>query len=85
MAHADSRLDQLQELPLTKEDKRYITHCLDEGGAMDAEPVLAAYASCWATAAKGVPDRMRDNAGRRAANTFLREALGVDGPSTHLR
>ena len=82
MAHADTRLEQLRELPLTNEDKRYITHCLNEGGVEDAEPVLAAYASCWATAADGAPDRMRDNASRRAANTFLREALGVDGPAS---
>ena len=81
MAHADTRLEQLRELPLTNEDKRYITHCLNEGRVEDAEPVLAAYASCWATAADGAPGRMRDNAGRRAANTFLREALGVDGPA----
>ena len=82
MAHADNRLNQLHELPLTKEDQRYIAYCLNEGGVVDAEPVLAAYASCWASAAEEAPDRMRDNAGRRAANTFLREALGVDGPAS---
>ena len=70
-------LTPLSDLPLTREDERYILDCLRQGGVGDAQPILAAYASCWQAAAQGIPERQRDNAGRRAANTFLREALGV--------
>lgn len=77
MKHDFHDLTPLDDLPLTREDVRYIQDCLRQGGVGDAQPVLAAYVSCWQAAAQGVPDRQRDNAGRRAANTFLREALGV--------
>ena len=76
----DARLEQLHELPLSKEDQRFILHCLREGGVVDLQPVLAAYQECWLNAAASAPDPQRDNAGRRAANTFLREALGVEAP-----
>lgn len=78
MNRYDSRLDQLNELPLTKEDKHFILHCLREGGVVDYPPVLAAYQACWHNAAESATVPQRDNAGRRAANTFLREALGVE-------
>lgn len=74
----DSRLDQLNELPLTKEDQRFILRCLREGGVVDYQPVLAAYQLCWNNAAESATIPQRDNVGRRAANTFLREALGVE-------
>ncbi len=77
MNHEPIDLTPLYDLPLTREDERYILDCLRQGGVGDAQPVLAAYASCWLAAAQGIPERQRDNAGRRAANTFLREALGV--------
>ena len=77
MNHESVDLAPLDDLPLTREDVRYILDCLRHGGVGDAQPVLAAYASCWEAAAQGIPERQRDNAGRRAANTFLREALGV--------
>lgn len=77
MFHDPIDLSPLDDLPLTREDVRYIQDCLRQGGVGDAQPVLAAYASCWAAAAQGVSERQRDNTGRRAANTFLREALGV--------
>lgn len=74
----DSRLDQLNELPLTKEDQRFILRCLREGGVVDYQPVLAAYQLCWNNAAESATILQRDNVGRRAANTFLWEALGVE-------
>jgi hypothetical protein len=77
MIHESIDLSPLSDLPLTREDERYILECLRQGGVGDTRPVLAAYASCWAAAAQGTPERQRENAGRRAANTFLREALGV--------
>ena len=77
MNHDVIDLTPLEDLPLTREDIRYIQDCLRQGGVGDAQPVLAAYASCWSSASQDVPERQRDNAGRRAANTFLREALGV--------
>ncbi|MGP9768570.1 hypothetical protein ACT3UM_22885 [Halomonas sp. AOP13-D3-9] len=75
-------LSQLHELPLTKEDQRFILHCLRVGGVVDHSSVLATYQTCWLTAAESASSPQRDNAGRRAANTFLREALGVEAPAT---
>lgn len=78
----DTCLSQLNELPLTKEDRRFILHCLREGGVVDHPSVLATYQACWLNAAECASDPQRDNVGRRAANTFLREALGVEAPAT---
>lgn len=53
----NSRLDQLNELPLTKEDQRFILRCLREGGVVDYQPVLAAYQLCWNNAAESATIR----------------------------
>ena len=78
MGSNDSQLDQLNELPLTKEDQRLILRCLREGGVVDYHPVLAVYQLCRNNAVELATTPQRDNVGRRAAHTFLREALGVE-------
>ncbi|WP_231371006.1 hypothetical protein [Thioalkalivibrio sp. ALJ16] len=67
------RHDPLAGLPLLREDRFFIERCLV--GRTDRHEMLAGYRREWLAAADAEASEIkRDNAGRRAANAWLREA-----------
>lgn len=68
------RRDPLAGLPLLREDRAYIERQLARLPDRDRHGLLMEYRSRWLVAADADPSEVRrDNAGRHAANTWIRE------------
>lgn len=64
------------ELPLLFEDKRFINQVLVGQPEWIWQAAMRDYKAAWIEAANSAPCEIkRDNIGRRAANTFLRETI----------
>jgi hypothetical protein len=70
-----TQLEALNVLPLLSADRNYIRDKLGGRPSMERADLLAGYRMAWEEGARGQPEARRDNAGRAAANTWLRQIV----------
>ena len=76
------RRDPLDGLPLMREDRMFVARCTV--GRADQHGLLTEYRARWLAAAEAEGNEIRrDNAGRRAANAWLREIRTEQGAGSH--